>query len=117
MDRVAEAMRYLAHFANLTGRRFQRAYEMSRARIIQIQHGSPMLTVPMAPRRLRRELQGKKFRPVYGYRGPAAAKIDLGPKLSPDETAAPDITQLSDGLRTQLGEILASNAAEGGLGE
>lgn len=52
------------------GRRLQNAYAWSRARWVVIQHGSPMLTAAMAPRALRRKLQGKQFRPVYGYIGP-----------------------------------------------
>lgn len=70
MQKVSEAFGFLAKLLKLNGRRLQRAYEESRMRlIVESNPNSPMLTAEMWPRRLRREAQGDKFRPVYGYKG------------------------------------------------
>lgn len=73
MDRrVAQAFAVWAGLANLNGRRLQRAYELHRARWVEVQVGSPMLKRKTAPRAERREIarQSKtKFRPIYGFLG------------------------------------------------
>ena len=51
------------------GRRALRAELEARYRWLEWDPESPMLRVAMAPRRRRRQLQGKNFRPVYGYLG------------------------------------------------
>lgn len=56
----------------LNGRRLLQLELRARYRVINYEIHSPALYAPMAPRRLRRKLQKKNFRPVYGYRGPGA---------------------------------------------
>lgn len=70
--KLAEAFEVLAACLRLNGRRAQRAYEMTRARFIEIPWGSPMQFAPMEKRIFRRRSakgRGVKFRPVYGYQG------------------------------------------------
>lgn len=53
------------------GRRAQRAELEALMRLIPINHGSPLLEVKIAPRKVRRTKD--YFRPIYGYRG---ARLD-----------------------------------------
>lgn len=65
----ALAMYTVGLIAKWRGRRLLRAELESRYNWLDWNADSPMLRVQMAPRRLRRQLQGKNFRPVYGYVG------------------------------------------------
>lgn len=67
---VARAFKWLAYYVNLSGRRYDRLYALSRARFIPVEPNAAQ-AVKMAPRALRRELQGREFIPVYGYHGGA----------------------------------------------
>lgn len=69
MQKVANAFAFLTYMRSLNGRRLQRAYELSRMRVLNSPPDSPMLTAQLAPRAMRREYQLDKFRPIYGYRG------------------------------------------------
>jgi DNA-binding transcriptional regulator YhcF (GntR family) len=75
MEQVALAFRVLGVLANLNGRRLQKAYEMSRAKRVEVHVGSPMLIAKTAPRALRRRVAKEadiKFRPIYGFVGGGA---------------------------------------------
>ena len=73
LNPIALAFRELARLVNKkwNGRRLERGLIMARWHFVPFDRDSPMTRVPMAPRALRRRLQGKKFRPVYGYVGRA----------------------------------------------
>lgn len=85
MQRVAEAMRVLHILVNCNGRRFQSLELASKMQWITWDETSPMLTVPMATRAERRKLQGKQFRPVYGYVGPKDSPFDVNARRTVDE--------------------------------
>lgn len=70
MNSVAAAFAELGRLLSLNGRRLQKTYEQSRYRLVHIEHGSPMLYVPMASRKHRRRAQGRDFRPVPGRHTP-----------------------------------------------
>lgn len=58
------------------------------SRIIPVDPHNASLYVRMAPRRLRRMIQGKNFIPVYGYRGAGATP--------PADTVEPAEEDLND---------------------
>lgn len=71
MEQAQLAFKELARVIRIKpGSRRHVMFELAQsARIIEPLWGSPMLRVPMAPRRERRFRQGREFRPVYGYTG------------------------------------------------
>lgn len=86
MQRVAEAMRVLHILVNCNGRRLLNLELASKARWVTWNPDSPMLTVRMAPRAMRRQLQKDQFRPVYGYMGPPRSRK---PSLNSEPTEKP----------------------------
>lgn len=75
------------------GRRGVRAALQSRWKPMLITHGSPLLECALARRKLRRERQGKRFHPIYGYRGIPLAEVKVGFTVVTTEDGVDGVTE------------------------